>query len=149
MLARLVSLLAAGEASAVKRRIKTALIAYLAAALCAVLALAFLVLAAYLAAAVEWGAFDAAIFFGLGFVALTGVILLVHQIVARAQQRELRRKRAADATTLAGASALALLPSLVSRKGGTSVLLTGLAALAGYAAYREYHRRSSDPADEN
>lgn len=149
MLARLVKLLAAGEADAVKRRVKTALIAYTAAALCAVAALVFLILAAYLAAAVEWGAFDAAILFGIGFLALAGVILLIYKIVARARQRELRRKRAADATTLAGASALALLPSLLSRKGGTSALLAGLAAMAGYAAYREYNRRSSDSADED
>lgn len=148
MLARLFATLATGEAGLIKQRVKTAAIAYAVALVAGVLAVVFLLVAGYLAAAVRWGAIDAAFWFGIGFTVLTALILIVYKIVAAAQRRAQRRKRAADASAMAGASAMAMLPAIVGKKGGTTVVLLGLAALAGYAAYREFDRPGGDHDDE-
>lgn len=148
MFARLFALLATGEAGLIRQRVKTAAIAYTVAFVAAVLAVVFLLVAGYLAAAVRWGAIDAAFWFGIGFAVLTGLVLIAYKIVAAAQRRAQRRKRAADASMLAGASAMAMLPAIAGKKGGTTAILLGLAALAGYAAYREFNRPGGDSDDE-
>lgn len=144
MLARLIALLATGEAGVVKRRIKTTVTAYAVAGLSGCAALVFFILAAYLAAAIRWGAIAAAIWFGVGFAVLTAVILIIYKIVAGAQRRAQQQRRAADTTTLAGASAMAMLPAIMSKKGGATAALAVLAALAGYSAYRAYDRQERE-----
>lgn len=144
MLARLFALLATGEAGLIKQRVKTAAIAYTLALTMAVLALVFLLVAGYLAAAVRWGAINAALWIGIGFAVLTGLVLIVYKIVSAAQRRAQRRKRAADASMMAGASAMAMLPAIIGKKGGTTAILIGLAGLAGYAAYRQFDRPGDD-----
>lgn len=140
MLARLFALLATGEAALLRRRIKAAAIAYAALGFLGLLTVIFLVLAAYLAAAIRWGAIQSAIWFAIGFFLLMVLTYLIHNIVNRMQRRAQRRKRAADTGMLAGASAVAMLPALISKKGGMATLLLALAGIAGYAAYREFGR---------
>jgi FtsH-binding integral membrane protein len=139
MFARLIALLAAGEAAAIKRRIKIAAIAYAAAGASVFLAVIFLVVAGYLAAAVRLGPIEAAVWFGVGFLLLAGVIYAIYRVTARARARAEAGKRAES--MMVGASALAMLPAL-GKKGGWSAVLMALAAVAGYAAYTEYERRS-------
>lgn len=148
MFARLIALLATGEAGVVKRRIKTAVIAYTAAALAFLLALVFLLVSAYLASAVRWGAIDAAFWFGIGFVILTALILIVYKIVAASQRRAQQRRRAADASMVAGASAMAMLPAILTRSGGIAAVLLGVAGLSGYAAYRALYGSADEDAGE-
>ena len=140
MFPRLVALLASGEASVVKRRLKTALMAYVLLAVTGLFALIFLLMAAYLAAAARWGAIGAAFWFGIGFVVIGVIVFATYRILARAQRRAQQHRRAADRSAIAGASALAMLPTLVGRKGGAAGLLVVVAGVAGYAAYREFGR---------
>jgi O-antigen/teichoic acid export membrane protein len=137
MFARLIALLAAGEAAAIKRRIKIAAIAYAAAGVSVFLAVIFLVVAGYLAAAVRLGPIEAALWFGVGFLLLAGVIYAIYRVTARARAEAGKRAE----SMMVGASALAMLPAL-GKKGGWSAVLMALAAVAGYAAYTEYERRS-------
>jgi len=140
MLPRLLALLATGEAAIVKRRLKTALIAYAMLGLSVIFAVVFLLLAAYLAAASRWGVIAAAFWFGIAFVVLSIAVYAGYSVAVQSQRREQQRKRAADTTMLAGASAMAMLPTLFGRRSGTIGLLLTVAGLAGYAAYRQYER---------
>jgi len=142
MFAQLIALLATGEAAAVKRRIKTAVVFYGVAGLLGLLAVIFLVLAAYLAAAARWGSIAAAVWFGVGLLVLSALVFIVYRITARSRRRAAMGKRAES--MMVGASALAMLPSLMGRKRGWLGALTVLAGLAGYAAYTELRRRRRD-----
>ncbi|WP_309085112.1 hypothetical protein [Chelativorans sp.] len=139
MFARLLALLATGEAAAVKRRLKTAVMFYAAAGLVALLALVFLLVALYLWAAAHWGATATALWFGVGLLIVSGLIFIAYRVTARARRRAAMGKRAES--MMVGASALAMLPTLVGRRGSWTTALVLLAGLAGYAAYNEYMRR--------
>lgn len=139
MLGRLLALLATGEAAGLKQRVKSAAIAYGIIAIATLLALAFLLLAAYLAAAARWGAIEAALWFGVGFLMVSAVAFAIYRLVARAQRRA-RRQQRMDTGLVAGASAMALLPTVLGKKAGGIGLLLVLASVAGLVAYREVTR---------
>ncbi|WP_265515727.1 hypothetical protein [Nitratireductor luteus] len=141
MFARLIALLATGEATLIKRRLKSGLVAYSILALTALLALVFLLLAAYLAATARWGAINAALWFGIGFLVLSLAVFIAYKIVARAQRRAQQRKRVSDTGMLVGATAVAMLPAILGKRSGAIGILLTLAGVAGYAAYRENERR--------
>ncbi|WP_163271640.1 hypothetical protein [Chelativorans alearense] len=144
MFSRFIALLAAGEAANVKRRVKAAVVGYVLVAATGLPALAFLLLAAYLAVAARWGPLASALWFGSGLAVLCGLTFVVYRTVAGAQRRKQEQKRAADAGLLMGASALTVLPALLGRRRGAAALLLALAGLAGYAAYREHERGDTD-----
>ncbi|WEX10044.1 hypothetical protein [Chelativorans sp. AA-79] len=139
MFGHLLALLATGEAASIKRRIKAAVVSYAAVGILAFFAVVFLVLAAYLTVAVRWGPIEAALWFGIGFLVLAGVILIAYRLTARARRRAAMHRR--TESMMVGASALAMLPSLIGRKGSWVTALTLLAGLAGYAAYTRVSRR--------
>ncbi|MCT8989673.1 hypothetical protein NYR54_05095 [Chelativorans sp. SCAU2101] len=139
MLGRLIALLATGEAAGLKQRVKSAAIAYGIIAVATFLALAFLLLAAYLAAATRWGAIAAALWFGTGFLVLAAIAFAIYRLIANAQRRARRRQRV-DTGLVAGASAITLLPTVLGKKTGRIGLLLVLAGIAGFAAYREVTR---------
>lgn len=145
MLARLFALLATDEAAVIKRRVKAAVVTYALVGAAALLALVFLIIAGYLAAAVRWGAIASAIGFAVGFLLLALLVYIVYRVVSGAQRRAQQRKRAADASMMAGASAMAMLPALLSKRGGMATALMALAGIAGYAAYREFKQSGTDP----
>jgi len=141
--AQLLTLLLAGEASDLKRRLRSALITYALAAVAGLLALIFLVVAIYIAAAYRWGAVQAAIGFAVVFALLALIVFGAHRISARAYQRQQRMRRAENATLAAGASAAAAIPALLGKKKlGANAALLVLAGLGGYAAYRQFEQRS-------
>lgn len=144
MFSRIVTLLATGEAASIKRRVKTAVVAYVLLAATGLPALVFLLLAAYLAAAANWGALTSALWFGVGFAVLCGLTFVIYRITAGVERRKQERRRAADAGLLVGASALTMLPALLGRRRGATALLLALAGLVGYAAYRTPERHDAD-----
>lgn len=147
MLASFFALLASGQIGFLKQRVKTAAIAYGAAALAVLVGAVFLIHAAYLVTAERVGPTAAALYFGVGFILLAIAIIIVFKIVAAMQRRAQRRRLAADRSAMAGASAMAMLPVLISRKGGMSAALVALAGLAGFAAYRALRNPDDDHDD--
>lgn len=141
-MAQLLTLLLAGEASDMKQRLRTALISYILGAFAIMMALLFFVVAAYVAAAFRWGAVQAAIGFAIGFLLLGLVVLGAYKITVEARKREQQRRRAANATMAASASAMTMLPAMLGKKGiGANVALLVLAGVGGYAAYRQFEQR--------
>src|SRR5690606_22855339 len=95
----------------------------------------FLFCAAYIAAAQRIGIVHAAIWFGVGFLVLAALMLLIAKITASVRVRRNARRRGAEARALAGTAALALVPVLLSRS--PLLALAPFAALLGYGIYRE------------
>jgi hypothetical protein len=144
MLAALVSALASGETVAAMRRARTAAIVYGLAALAALCGLGFLVGAAYIWAAGRYGPMAASLGFGIGFLVVAGLVLVVYQVTASARARRLARRRNADMKAIGITAALAVLPALLKGKGGLGVILGPAIALAAYAIYRENVKPGSD-----
>ena len=137
LLASLLSGFASGETVAAIRRARTAAIVYALAALAAFCGLGFLVGAAYSWAAARYGSFAAALGFGIGFLVIAGIVLLVHRLMSGARARRAARRRNADMKALGITAAIAVLPTLLKGKGGLGVILGPAVALAAYAIYRE------------
>lgn len=147
MLASLISALATGETVAALRRARTAAIVYAAAAIAALCGIGFLIGAAYIWAAERYGSLPAAIGFGVGFLAVAGLILIVYQLSAGARARRRARRRSADMKAIGITAALAVLPALLKGKGGLGAILAPAVALAAYAIYRENVKPDADDKD--
>lgn len=146
MMARLLASLAAGEVSGVVRRMRIATALYALAAFLGLFGFGFLVLAGFIAASRHWGVIEAALGFGIAFMAMAMVVLVSLKVWSRIQARRARRRRVSDAGVLAGTAALTLLPSLLSRTGRLGTIALPVLAVLGYAIYRENAGR--DPDDE-
>lgn len=146
MLASLISGLASGEAVAAVRRARTAAIVYALAALAALCGLGFLVGAAYVWVAGRYGPMAACLGFGVGFLVIAGLLLLIHQLSAGARARRARRRNA-DMKAVGITAALAALPALLKGKGGLGTILAPAIALAAYAIYRENTKPDADDPD--
>ncbi|RJT40918.1 hypothetical protein D3227_07230 [Mesorhizobium waimense] len=147
MLASLISALATGETVAALRRARRAAIVYAVVAAAALCGLGFLIGAAYIWAAERYGSLAAAIGFGVGFLAVAGLTLIVYQLSAGARARRRARRRSADMKAIGITAALAVLPALLKGKGGLGAILGPAVALAAYAIYRENVKPDADDKD--
>ena len=136
MLALLGSL-ATGETARIMRRMRVAVAVYALAAAAGLCGAGFLVGAAYIAAATRYGSFEAAFAFGVAFLALALLLLVVHRLVARRKARRDALYRSQEMKNYAGAAAVALLPALLRSRSGLVGLAAPLVAVAAYALYRE------------
>lgn len=145
ILASLIGGFISGEALDMARRAKTTALIYLIAGVLALIGLGFLVGAGYIAAARQYGSFEAALGFGLGFLAAAGLILLARTL-ARSPRRLRRHRRKADLATIAGTAAVTALPFLLRSKAG---VLAPLIAVAAYMIYRESRTTRDGPAHDD
>lgn|SRR5690606_28680936 len=144
MLARLIALLATGEVAAVRRRVRSAAAFYAAIGVTLVLGLFFLVLAGYLAVAIRRGPIEAALWFGIGFLVVGLLLFAVYKAIAGRRKAEADRRAE---SLLASASALAVVPVLLGKKGRWAAFLMLLAGAGGYAVWRELERKSRKNAE--
>lgn len=147
MLGPLIVGLATGEVGSAIRRARSAAIAYMAAAILAVVGLVFLLVAAWIVAARRLGPLEAALWFGGIFLALAVITVVIHRIVAAARSRAANRQRTRDLAAMATTSAIAAVPVLSRSRGGLGILGLGIAALGGYALYRLF-RDGDGPQDD-
>jgi Na+-transporting methylmalonyl-CoA/oxaloacetate decarboxylase gamma subunit len=150
MLASLIASFASGETALAVRRAKRAAIVYLLAGVAALCGIGFLIGAVYIWASHRYGAIEAAIGIGVVFLLLSGLVLIVHTATARIEARRAKDRRASDLTTVAVASALAVLPTLLRGKAGLGTVIAPIVALTAYAIYRENRAKApkkSDPTD--
>ncbi|TJV06604.1 MAG: hypothetical protein E5Y12_04260 [Mesorhizobium sp.] len=154
LLASLLSGFASGETMAALRRARTAAIVYALAALAALCGLGFLVGAAYIWAAARYGSLAAALGFGVGFLVVAGLVLLIHRLMSGARARRAAKRRKTDMKAIGVTAALALLPTLLKGtgglkgKGGLGIILGPAVALAAYAIYRENSKPGADHPDD-
>ncbi|WP_246226250.1 hypothetical protein [Chelativorans xinjiangense] len=119
------------------RRLRLIAMLYAAAALLGLVAVGFLVFAAYILASARWGNVAAAVGFGAAFAVLSLATVVTLRIWARQRARRLRQRQRANADMVAGKVVLTLLPALLARPGGVRALALPFMALAGYAIYQE------------
>lgn len=150
MFGPLIAAFLSGEAGLMIERTKRAAAAYAVAGLLVLLGLIFLLIAAYAYAAREIGPVTAALCFGAGFVVIGGLVLTIHQLRARAEQRRIAAKRKTDLYGLGATAAVAAIPGLMQgRKGratGTAAVLTPAIIAIAYALYKR--RRDADERDD-
>ena len=137
MLASLIGAFISGEALNAARRARNAAIAYAFVGLLVLTGLGFLTGAAYVAASRRWGSLEAAIGFGLVFL-LVAVLILVVRWIAGSVRRSRAKRRGADIATIAGAAAVTALPLLLKSR---LALVAPLLGIVAYAIYREQSRR--------
>ncbi len=106
------------QATREAKRLRKAATSYLWVGLTAAVGIGYLVGAAYIVAERRFGDWQAAIGFGVGFLVIAGISYLGHRMAARRRARLAAERRRAEARSIAGATALAFLPSLLSRRGG-------------------------------
>lgn len=136
-LVSLISAFASGEASAALRRARTTAVLYGIAGIFALCGVGFLIGAAYVWLASRFGPLATCLGFGVGFLVVAGLIVVIQKLMAGRQARRLARRRKADMTGLAVTAAAALLPALARSKAGPGVVLAPVLALVAYAIYRE------------
>lgn len=140
MLASLIAAFASGETVRSLRQVRRAAVAYLLAAIVALCGVGFLVGAGYIWASRRYGDLEAATGFGIGFLVLAGLVLLIHKLASRSRAKNAAKMRSSELTTIAAAATLAALPVLLRNRAGLGALLTPVAAIVAYAIYRENSR---------
>jgi hypothetical protein len=145
MLASLIAGLASGETAAAIRRARLAAIVYLLSGVAALCGVGFLIGAAFIWAASRYGSMMAALAFGVAFLVLSGLVLLIFQLSAGGRKVRQARRRKADMTAIGVTTALAVLPTLLRGKAGLGALLAPAVAAAAYAIYRENVKNDDGP----
>ncbi|PBB92545.1 hypothetical protein CK215_12130 [Mesorhizobium sp. WSM3864] len=136
-LVSLISGLASGEAVAALQRARLTAILYGLAGVFALCGVGFLIGAAFIWLAERYGPLATSLGFGIGFLVIAGLIVVIHKLTTSMRARRRARRRKADMTAVGVTAALALLPALAKSKGGLGTLLAPAIALAAYAIYRE------------
>lgn len=146
MIGTILAAVASVNAPRMARRARRAAIDYAIAVLALLVGCGFLLAAAFIWASARWGAFEAALGFGVGFIALGVLTLLVHRfVVAGRARRRAEEENARQLRSVATAAAVATVPALVRQAGLFGLVAIPLAGLAAYAVWRESRR--GDPSD--
>ena len=119
-------------------RARRAAIAYVIAGLCGLVGLGFLIGSLYAVLAPRFGSPATALGFGVGFLLVAGLVLLINAIVAARVRKVTAARRRSELTTIAAAAAASILPGLLRGKV-TPLSLAAAPVLAAivYALLRE------------
>jgi undecaprenyl pyrophosphate phosphatase UppP len=144
MLASLIASLASGETVVAIRRARRAAIVYLLASAAGLIGLGFLIGALYIWLAERYGRLESALGFGIGFIVLALLILLIHRLTAGSRAERAAERRKSDLTAMGVAAALAVLPGLMRSRAGLGTLIAPALAVVAYAIYRENSKPKPD-----
>jgi undecaprenyl pyrophosphate phosphatase UppP len=147
MLASLIASLASGETVVAIRRARRAAIVYLLAGTAGIIGVGFLIGALYIWLAELYGRLETALGFGVGFIVLALLIVLVHRLTAGSRAKRAAERRRSDLTAMGVAAALAALPGLMRSRVGLGTLLAPALAVVAYAIYRENSKPKPDRDD--
>jgi len=147
LLATFISAVVSGEAAHVAGRVKRGLIVYLLAALLSLAGIGFLAAAAFIATARAIGHLPAALAFGGGLLLIAIIMVAAHRLQSRRASRLAAERRRTELKSLVGMSAVALLPTILSRGGARTLAIPAIAA-AIYAIYRENAPRPGPRPDD-
>lgn len=140
MFKTIVGSLISGEMKELTGRAKSALLLYLMAGISVVVGAGFLLGAAFIFLADIYGTLRTAIGFGVGFLVIAVLLVIVNSMQAKAWQRRREQQRGSEIKALAATAMIAALPGLLkSRSGLAGVLMPvlGLIALKIYDENRE------------
>lgn len=144
MLGSLIAAFLSGETAGLLSRARRSAILMGFAALTGVVGCVFLIVAGYIAAARRWGPIEAALAFGVGFILVAILLLLINLVLSRGARKTASTRRRSEIVSIATAAGIGMLPALLKGRGSLGTLLVPLAGLAAYALYRENSRPSGD-----
>jgi undecaprenyl pyrophosphate phosphatase UppP len=147
MLASLIASLASGETVVAIRRARRAAIVYLLAGTAGIIGVGFLIGALYIWLSELYGRLETALGFGVGFIVLALLIVLVHRLTAGSRAKRAAERRRSDLTAMGVAAALAALPGLMRSRAGLGTLVAPALAIVAYAIYRENSKPKPDRDD--
>jgi undecaprenyl pyrophosphate phosphatase UppP len=147
MLASLIASLASGETVVAIRRARRAAIVYLLAGTAGIIGVGFLIGALYIWLSELYGRLETALGFGVGFIVLALLIVLVHRLTAGSRAKRAAERRRSDLTAMGVAAALAALPGLTRSRAGLGTLVAPALAVVAYAIYRENSKPKPDRDD--
>jgi undecaprenyl pyrophosphate phosphatase UppP len=147
MLASLIASLASGETVVAIRRARRAAIVYLLAGTAGIIGVGFLIGALYIWLSELYGRLETALGFGVGFIVLALLIVLVHRLTAGSRAKRAAERRRSDLTAMGVAAALAALPGLMRSRAGLGTLVAPALAVVAYAIYRENSKPKPDRDD--
>lgn len=147
MLGTLIAALFSGEASRFVGRARRTVIAYVIAGLFAFIGLGFLLGALYTALASRFGSLETSLGFGIVFLLLGGIVLVINAIIARRVRKKAATRRRSELTTVAATAAVSILPGLLRGKV-TPLSLIGVPLLA-VIAYSLLRENTSSHHDDN
>ncbi|WP_157018506.1 hypothetical protein [Mesorhizobium xinjiangense] len=148
MVSPLIGLLTSIDPQRAVRRARSAVIVYALAAIAALCGAGFLIAAGFLYTARHMSPLVACLVFGLGFLLLALICVVVWQLSGPRRSRRREEERAKQLTSLAGAVAVSVLPTL-ARRAGVRSLVWPLAAMAAYAIYKENAGSDDTKPDED
>lgn len=148
MLSSLIAGLVTGETLAALQRARRAAIAYGLAAVFGALGSIFLLIAATIWAARRYGAVEACLAFGGGFIVLALLTMAFHKLGSEVRVKVARKRRNRDMAKVAAAAGLAVLPTILRGRAGPFVLLAPAIAALVYGVYRENSARDDNLPDE-
>lgn len=149
MLSSLLTSIFTGEAALAVKRTRAAIIAYALIGVLVLLALGFLLAAAFIYLSRIYGTLETALGFGGGFLLLALFIWAGFKIGSRARAKRRARRHRGELTSLATAAAVAALPALVKGRSAASLVGLPLAALIATQIYRENSGGRRAPRDED
>lgn len=145
MLASLAAAFASGETALAVRRFRRAVVAYVLAALFAMVGAGFLLGAAYLSVVPRYGPLQTSLIFGGGFVLAAILVLLIHRVTRSVRRGGFGRQRKTDMTAIGVAAVAAAIPSLLRRRGSMlGLVIAPVLGAAAYAIYKENTRSKLD-----
>lgn len=137
------------DAARTARRIRRAVLDFALAGVAFLLGFGFLIAAGFIYVAERYGSFYAALWFGLGFLAISAVILVVHRTISAMRARRRKREERSDQfRSMATAAAVAAAPALIRSAGWVGTVAIPLAAIAAYAIYQENRGRTEEYPEE-
>lgn len=150
MLASIFEALSGLDTSRAARRFRRAFIDFALSGAAFLVGVGFLVAAGFIFASNRYGPLYTSFGFGIGFIVLSALILVVHRAIAshRRRQREEEQKQAQFAS-MVGATALAVLPALIRARGGLGGMMLPAAALAAYVIFREQFGSTANVGDDS
>jgi MFS family permease len=149
MLGSVIAALFSGEASRMVGRARRAAIAYVIAGLCAFIGLGFLLGALYTALAGRFGSIETSLGFGIAFLLIGGIVLLINAIIASRVRKIAATRRRSELTTLAATAAVSILPGLLRGKATpVSMVAAPVLAVLAYMLLREKTPHHDDEPDD-
>lgn len=145
MLGSLLAGLISGETALAVKRARRAAVFYAVAGVFLACGIGFLIGAAYIWTAARYGALEAALGFGGGFVLLALLVLLVHRLGGRSRAKKAADRRRADLTSLGVTAAVAVLPVLLRNRTAVGALTAAAASIAALYVIRENTPDRDDP----
>jgi hypothetical protein len=148
MLGTLIAAIFSGEAAGLVGRARRAAIVYVAAVLCVLIGIGFLIGALYIWLSEKYGSLETAIGFGAVFILVAGVVLAINAFMARAARKAAAKRRRSELATIAATAAVSVLPGLL--RGKVTPLSIVVAPLMAFLAYSWLQRPAErDDSDED